>query len=265
MRARSAGSSGYSTAARRLSRPSEVELAGLLLAEDVGAGGGEGQRVLGIDGELHAGVLGAEVAGAVAAHAAAAIGDRRAQDDEAGQVVVERAQAVVDPRADRRELALEHVPAGVELELGAVVVVGGPHRADDGDVVDAVADVRPPVADLDAALAALAVADLQRIERGLGVVQPLDELADVLLEKWRVEDVRVRRFLDRLAGVSCSSAGLGSKLSTWLVPPIMNSQMTFLALGVKWGRPSGGDQPWRSARRRGRSRRDGASRPGRGR
>jgi hypothetical protein len=37
-------------------------------------------------------------------------------------------------------------------------------------------------------------------------------------------------------------AGLGSKLSTWLVPPIMNSQMTFFALGGKWGLPSGGVQ-----------------------
>ena len=39
------------------------------------------------------------------------------------------------------------------------------------------------------------------------------------------------------------SSGLGSKLSRWLVPPIMNSQMTLLALGAKCGRPSGGDQP----------------------
>src|SRR6516164_4067256 len=38
------------------------------------------------------------------------------------------------------------------------------------------------------------------------------------------------------------SSGLGSKLSMWLVPPTMNSQMTLFALGVKWGRPSGGAQ-----------------------
>ena len=43
----------------------------------------------------------------------------------------------MDPRADRGELPFERVPAGVELELGPVVVVGRPHRADDGDVVDA--------------------------------------------------------------------------------------------------------------------------------
>src|SRR5262245_22342872 len=37
------------------------------------------------------------------------------------------------------------------------------------------------------------------------------------------------------------SIGFGSKLSTWLTPPFMNSQMTLLALGGKCGRPSGGD------------------------
>ena len=30
-----------------------------------------------------------------------------------------------------------------------------------------------------------------------------------------------------------TSAGLGSKLSTWLVPPTMNSQITFLTRGGK--------------------------------
>ena len=39
------------------------------------------------------------------------------------------------------------------------------------------------------------------------------------------------------------SAGLGSKLSRWLTPPIMNSQMTLLAFGAKCGRPLGGVQP----------------------
>src|SRR4051794_17372837 len=29
----------------------------------------------------------------------------------------------------------------------------------------------------------------------------------------------------------------------WLMPPIRNSQMTFLAFGAKWGRPSGRAQP----------------------
>ena len=38
------------------------------------------------------------------------------------------------------------------------------------------------------------------------------------------------------------SAGLGSKLSTWLVPPTMNSQMTFLASGREV-RPAVGRRP----------------------
>src|SRR5579864_7315998 len=36
------------------------------------------------------------------------------------------------------------------------------------------------------------------------------------------------------------SSGLGSKPSRWLTPPAMKIQMTLLALGWKWGRPSGG-------------------------
>src|SRR5579864_7982701 len=38
------------------------------------------------------------------------------------------------------------------------------------------------------------------------------------------------------------SAGLGSKVSTWLTPPSMNIQITLLALGGKCGLPSGGAQ-----------------------
>ena len=57
------------------------------------------------------------------------------------------------------------------------------------------------------------------------------------------------------------SAGLGSKLSMWLTPPTMNSQMTRLAFGAKCGRPSGGAKA--RLRRaagivRGQRRRDGA-------
>ena len=38
------------------------------------------------------------------------------------------------------------------------------------------------------------------------------------------------------------SIGLGSKLSMWLTPPFMNSQITLLAFGAKCGCPVGGDQ-----------------------
>ena len=70
-------------------------------------------------------------------------------------------------------------------------------------------------------------------------------IAQVLVELVRRATSGERRLGDRLARVSFS-AGLGSKLSRWLVPPTMNSQITFLALGGKCGCPSGG------ASRRGR-------------
>src|SRR5262249_39778601 len=34
--------------------------------------------------------------------------------------------------------------------------------------------------------------------------------------------------------------GFGSKLSRWLTPPFMKSQITLFAFGANWGRPSGG-------------------------
>ena len=54
-----------------------------------------------------------------------------------------------------------------------------------------------------------------------------------------VEHVLVRRLADLLPAYSLS-AGLGSKLSRWLMPPIRKIQMTFLALGRKWAEPSSG-------------------------
>ena len=91
----------------------------------------------------------------------------------------------------------------MELELGAVVVVGRSTSSGRREVVDAVADVRPPVADLDAALAALAVADLQRVELRCGRCRCSGSNATTrsFVEERRVEDVFVRRLGDRLAGV----------------------------------------------------------------
>ena len=137
MRAFKAGSSGYSTARSLLSRPTrskpafcsaDVQLAfGLAVVERVGR----------IDADRHGVVRRAEVVAVLGVPVLAL-----AHRDELRQVVVERAEPVVNPGAERRKLAVEHVPAGVELRLGAVVVVGGVHRADDGDVVDATAEVR---------------------------------------------------------------------------------------------------------------------------
>jgi len=74
------------------------------------------------------------------------------------------------------------VPPGVELKLGAMIVIGGPEGADDGEVVDAVSQVGPPVADLQAAPPALAEADLERVQLVPRVVQALDQLSEVLFQ-----------------------------------------------------------------------------------
>jgi hypothetical protein len=188
----------------------QLELIALLFPINIGSRRGEGKRVFGVDRELDAIVLGAEVTGAMAAQAAAAIGDRRTQNDEPGQVVIERAKPVMDPRAHSGKLPLEHMPAGVELQLRSMVVVSRPHRADHGDVVDTTSNVGPPVAYLDAALSPLAMADLHRKQGAPWVVQALDELAEVLFQKRRIKDVLVGRLLVGLAGVEIQR-GLGIK------------------------------------------------------
>ena len=83
-----------------------------------------------------------------------------------------------------------------------MVVVGGPHRPNHRQVVGAVAQVGPPVGNLDSRLPALAVADLKRVDdlADVAVCIVRDDDPDVLAE--RVGDrVGVRRLGDRLAGV----------------------------------------------------------------
>src|SRR5436305_1884238 len=110
------------------------------------------------------GVYGPEAGGPVCRDTTTAVAGRAAKDDELRQVVAQCPQAIVNPGADRWMEALEDVPAGVELQLGGVIVVGRPHRAHDGEVVGTLAEARPPVAEFHAILAALREADLQWIE-----------------------------------------------------------------------------------------------------
>jgi len=140
----------------------QLKFAALLLAKDILPRSGERQRIFGVDAQLHAAVLGAEIVGAVGADTAAAIGDGSAQDDEAGQIVVQRSQAIVNPGAERGKLTLEHVAPGVKLQLRAVVVVGCPDRADHGQVVGTGTQVREPAADFQSALAAFLESHLHR-------------------------------------------------------------------------------------------------------
>ena len=61
-----------------------------------------GQRLLRIDVQPDACVFRAEIGGAMSPRAAAAIAGGRAEHDILRQVLVQRAQAVADPGAERR-------------------------------------------------------------------------------------------------------------------------------------------------------------------
>ena len=53
---------------------------------------------------------------------------------------------------------------GVDLVLSCVVVVGRPHVSNKANVIDAARQVRPPVRNLNAALALFGESDLQRVD-----------------------------------------------------------------------------------------------------
>ena len=117
----------------------------------------------------------------------------------------------MNPRSQRGELAIEHVPARVKLRLCAVVVVGGVHRSDNRQIIGARSDVRDPIAHLDAGLPVFAVTNLQRVELvallAIGVVDDGDAGELELVGTLRV---LVRRLADRLARVLVE-LGLGVK------------------------------------------------------
>ena len=149
------------------------------------------------------------VVGGAEVTAVALVEKARPHVDELREIFVERAEAVIDPRTDGRLLRVEHVTAGMELHLRAVVVIGRPHRAHDGEVVHAGTEVGKPVAHLDAALAAGREADLQRVNLvallAVGVVHHDHAHTLALL---RVVHALERRFVEGFAGV-LGELGLG--------------------------------------------------------
>src|SRR6266540_1830731 len=106
------------------------------------------------------------------------------------------------PGTDGREAAVEQVPAGQELKLGPVVVVGRPHRAEDDELVHTGAEMWPPVTDLGAALPALLEADLKREEGRLALVDDVvSHLLAHVLEERRGQDAGIRALADGLARI----------------------------------------------------------------
>ena len=174
--------------------PDQIELDRLFGIAEIALGPGVGERFLRIDLERHRVEGGSEIT------PVACIKETRAHVDELREILVQRAEAVIHPGADRRFLHIEHVPARVELHLRAVVVVRRPHGADHGNIIHAVPEVREPVADLDAAAAAGLEADLERINLvSLLAVGVVDHHHPNTFEFVRIVDALERRLRECLA------------------------------------------------------------------
>ncbi len=85
------------------------------------------------------------------ATAAVACGD--SQDHVIGKVLVDRSQAVCCPRTDRREGAFSGMSASVPRQLRSVIVMAGPERSYDRQIISTFTDVLKPVPDLQSAFA----------------------------------------------------------------------------------------------------------------
>ena len=124
----------------------------------------------------------------------------RPHADELGKIVIQRAEPVGDPCTDRRSGRIESMFAGMELNLGPVIVVGRPHRANYRDIIDTAADVREPVAHLDTALPILPESGLERIDDvSLLPVGVIDHDDPDILQPLGILDMRIGRLGDRLS------------------------------------------------------------------
>ncbi len=111
----------------------------------------------------------------------ARVGLLRRDDDEAGQIAVQRTEAISHPRAHAgprlRERARVHTKRGV-----VVVRVRGVHRANQRDVVHAASDVRKQRAHLRAALPVLRKLPLRSLQINALVTRPAFDLGMVGLD-----------------------------------------------------------------------------------
>ena len=184
--------------------PHEIELVLLLPGRLRGMAAAEGERIGRIEGQGHPGVLRAEIE---RVDRLPGVAPRRPpQHHVARQIVVERAEPVGSPCAETRLRFVEPVPAGVDLVLGSVVVVGRPHVPYETEVVDDTGERGPPIGDLDAAAPPRREAHLEWIDDRIDV-------ADVdLLGRHRAESLpmggRVDRIVERRLVVGLSRMGI---------------------------------------------------------
>jgi hypothetical protein len=97
---------------------------------------------------------------------------------------------------------VEHVTPGMKLDLCSMIVIGCPHRSDDGEIVDLFSDIRKPVAYSGSTLPVLFVSDLERVEfvslLSIGIAYHHDPLVG---ELFRIKNRGVGGLGNRFAGV----------------------------------------------------------------
>ena len=69
----------------------------------------------------------------------------RTNVDELGQILIQRAQSVMNPRTNGRHSLIQHVSSRVELDLCSMIVIGCPHRSDYGTLINHATDIGKPV------------------------------------------------------------------------------------------------------------------------
>ena len=153
----------------------------------------EDRRALGA--EDRALVLGRHVAARPVLGAADRPAARVEHDDEAGQVLVHAAQAVVDPRAEARAAGEDLARVHLQHRRAVDRRVGG-HRVQEGDVIDARGQVREQVADPLAALAVLLELPLRPDDPALVLLAAAAE--GLHLHGLAVQAVQLRLVVERI-------------------------------------------------------------------
>ena len=141
-----------------------------------------------------------KVASAMCPRTAAAVACRSSQNDKLREVFIQRPKAVGGPAPDGWVGAFAYMPAGLKCQLRAVVVINRPEAADNGEVIRAGPDFLEPITHFKPAFPVALIARLQRHDN-LAVSMIWVPRLDFRADFFRVKDIRVRGFIDGLAGV----------------------------------------------------------------
>ena len=139
----------------------------------------------------------------------------------------------MSPGPDARLRLVQAMATGMDLVLGRVVVVGGPHVPHEAHLVDLPGQVRPPVGHRDAALTVPGMPDLHREDLGIHVPD-ID-----LLGRHAAEPFPVKR---RIQGIGQRRLGVG--LARIAGQHRFGIERLHLAVTAREKHPDNGLGPW---------------------